>query len=63
MHEDSIFGHEAPSRISVYLWCGEFNRGRSSIKDEIGEDCSKSVIFPKTIDAVRKLILQNEHMT
>ena len=31
---NSIFGNEAPSRTSVYRWCGEFNRGRSSLQDE-----------------------------
>ena len=28
---NSIFGDEALSRISVYRWYGEFNRGRSSL--------------------------------
>ena len=27
---NSIFGDEDPSRTSVYLWYGEFNRGRCS---------------------------------
>ena len=31
---NSIFDDEAPSRTSVYGWCGEFNRGRSSLQDE-----------------------------
>ena len=47
---NSIFRDEAPSRTSVYRWCGEFNRGRSSHQDEFRERLSKSVV-PETIDA------------
>ena len=50
---NSIFGDEAPSRISVYRWNGEFNRGRSLLQDEFHEGRPKSVVVPKTIDAVR----------
>ena len=57
---NSIFGDEAPSRTSFYLWYGEFNRDRSSLQYE---GCPKSVVVPKTIDAVRHLILQDRHVT
>ena len=60
---NSIFGDEAPSRISVYRWYGEFNRGRSSLQDEFREGRPKSVVVPETIDAVRQLILQDRHVT
>ena len=60
---NSIFGDKALSRTSVYRWYGEFNRGRSSFQDEFREGCPKSVVVPKTIDAVRQLILQDRHVT
>ena len=60
---NSIFGVEAPSRISVYRWYGEFNRGRSSLQDEFREGRPKSVFVPETIDAVRQLILQHHDVT
>ena len=31
---NSIFGDEAPSKISVYRWYCEFNQGRSLLQDE-----------------------------
>ena len=58
-----IFADEAPSRTSVYRWYGEFNRGRSSLQDEFREGRPKSAVVPKTIDAVRELILQDRHVT
>ena len=56
---NSIFGDEAPSRVWVYRWYGEFNRGR---RDECSEDCPKSDVVPETIDAVCQLILQDRHV-
>ena len=44
------------------VYC-EFNRGRSSLQHEFREGCPKSVVVPKTIDAVRQLILQDCHVT
>ena len=60
---NSIFGDEAPSTTSVCRWCGVFNRGRSSLQDEFHEGHPKSVVVPKTIAAVRQLILQDRHVT
>ena len=51
-----MFGYEAPLSTSV---C----RCRSSFQDEFHEGCPKSVVVPKTINAVRQLILQDRHMT
>lgn len=59
----STFGDEAPSKTTVYHWFGEFNRGRSSLTDELKEGRPKSVVVPKNIDAVRELIKQDRHMT
>ena len=60
---NSIFGDEAPSRTSVYRWCGEFHRGCSSLQDEFRNGRPKSVVVPETIDAVRQLILQDRPVT
>ena len=60
---NSIFGTEAPSRTSIYRWYGEFNQGRSSLQDEFREGHPKSVVVPKTVDAVRQLIQQDRHVT
>ena len=54
-----VFGDEVSSRTSGYQWCGEFNRGRSSLLDEFPEGRPKSIVVPETIDAVRQLILQD----
>ena len=60
---NSFFGDEAPSRTSVYRWHGEFNRGRSSLQDQFREGRPKSIVAPKTMEAVRQLILQDCHAT
>ena len=53
---NSIFDNEALSRTSsVYRWYGEFNRGRSLLQDEFRKS--------RPIDAVRKLILEDRHVT
>ena len=60
---NSIFGDEAPLRISFYRWYGEFKQGNSSLQDEFREGRPKSVVVPETIDAVRQLILQGRHVS
>ena len=50
-----------PSRTSVFRWYGEFNRARSSRRDEFRKGRPKSVVISETIDAVRQLILQDCH--
>lgn len=59
----SLYGEEAPSRATVFRWYAEFNRGRTSLKDEFKEGRPKSVVVPENIDAVKHLILQNRHVT
>ena len=49
----SIFGDEAPSKISVYRQYDEFNRDRSSLQDEFREGRPKSGVVTETIVAVR----------
>lgn len=52
---NTIFGYEAPSRVSVYRLYGEFNRG-SSIQDKFREGRPKSVVIPKTNGTVHEMI-------
>ena len=60
---NSIFGNEAQSKTSVYRCYGEFNRGRSSLRNEFRANRPKSVVVSEIIDAVRQLILQDRHVT
>lgn len=60
---NSSFGDGAPWKTIVYRCYGEFNRDRISLQYEFSEGPPKSVDFTKTIDVVRKLILQNRHVT
>ena len=59
----SAFDNEAPSKASVYNWFNEFKRGRLSLKDEEKPGRPKTVVTPENIDAVRKLIEQDRHVT
>lgn len=59
----SAFGDEAPSRSSVFSWYNEFKRGRHSLKDEPREGRPISAVTPENIDAVRKLIEEDRHVT
>ena len=53
---NSIFGNGAPLKTRVYLWDGEFNRGRSALQNEFRKVRPKLVVVPETIDAMRQLI-------
>ena len=57
------FGNEAPSEKTIYNWFAEFRRGRESVSDESREGRPKSVVNPKNIDAVRKMIEEDRHVT
>ena len=46
--------------LSIYF---EFNQDRSSLQDEFREGRSKPFVVPKTIGAVRQMILQDRHVT
>jgi histone-lysine N-methyltransferase SETMAR len=57
------FGNEAPSKTMVYNWYNEFKRKRKSLKDEPREGRPKTAVVPENIDAVRKLIEVDRHVT
>ena len=57
------FGDKAPSKTRVYEWYKVFKFGRTSLKDEPREGRPKSVVVTENIDAVRKLIEEDRHVT
>ena len=44
-------------------WFNEFNYGRGSLKDEVREGRPKAAVVSENIDAVRRLIMQDRHVT
>ena len=57
----SLYGDKAPSYSIVKNLFNEFNRGRSSLKDEFRE--GPPAVVPDNIDAVHELIMQDHHVT
>ena len=57
------FGDAAPSLGNVYKWYNEFKRGRHYLKDEPHTGRPKSAVVPETIDAVRRMIEEDRHIT
>ncbi|CAH1990392.1 unnamed protein product [Acanthoscelides obtectus] len=49
----SVFGNEAPHQSTISRWYGEFKRVRVSLSDDPREN----------VDAVRKLIIKDRHVT
>ncbi|CAH1959164.1 unnamed protein product [Acanthoscelides obtectus] len=47
----SVFGNEAPHQSTISRWYGEFKRGRVSL------------ITQENVDAVRKLVIEERHVT
>lgn len=59
----SVFGNEAPSRTSVYRWYSEFQRGRDRLTDNPREGRPKTAVTQENIEAVRKMITEDRHVT
>ncbi|KAF8794101.1 hypothetical protein HNY73_002116 [Argiope bruennichi] len=53
-----MFGAEK----TVYNWFSEFLRGLASVSDESREGRPKSVVIPRNVDAVRKMIEEDRHV-
>ncbi|CAH1955779.1 unnamed protein product [Acanthoscelides obtectus] len=49
----SVFGNESPYHSTIFRWYGEFKGGRVSLSDDPREN----------VDAVRKLIMEDRHVT
>lgn len=57
------FGEKAPSLATVYNWFAEFNRGRNSLADERHEGRPITVATEETIEAVRRMIAEDNRIT
>ncbi|CAH1982735.1 unnamed protein product [Acanthoscelides obtectus] len=59
----SVFGNDAPHQSTISRWYGEFKRGRVSLSDDPRVGAPKTAITQKNVDAVRKLIIEDRHVT
>ena len=59
----STFGDKAPSLATVKNWYNGFKREKTSLKDEFREGRPNTAVVPENIDAVRKLIEEDRHVT
>ncbi|CAH2011466.1 unnamed protein product [Acanthoscelides obtectus] len=59
----SVFGNEAPHQSTISRWYGEFKRGRVSLSDDPGVGAPKTAVTQENVDAVRKLIIEDRHVT
>ncbi|CAH1985254.1 unnamed protein product [Acanthoscelides obtectus] len=59
----SVFGNEAPHQSTISRWYGEFKRGRVSLSDHPRVGAPKTAVTQENVDAVRKLIIEDRHVT
>ncbi|CAH1985567.1 unnamed protein product [Acanthoscelides obtectus] len=59
----SVFGNEAPHQSTISRWYGEFKRGRVNLSDEPRVGAPKMAVTQENVDAVRKLIIEDRHVT
>ncbi|CAH1999243.1 unnamed protein product [Acanthoscelides obtectus] len=59
----SVFGNEAPHQSTISRWYGEFKRGRVSLCDDSRVSAIKTAVTQENVDAVRKLIVEDRHVT
>ncbi|CAH1958315.1 unnamed protein product [Acanthoscelides obtectus] len=59
----SVFGNEVPHQSTISRWYGEFKRGRVSLEDDPRVGAPKTAVTQENIDAVRKLITEDRHVT
>ncbi|CAH1991501.1 unnamed protein product [Acanthoscelides obtectus] len=59
----SVFGNEAPHKSTISRWYGEFKRGRVSLSDHPRVGAPKTAVTQENVDAVRKLIIKDGHVT
>ncbi|CAH1984799.1 unnamed protein product [Acanthoscelides obtectus] len=59
----SVFGNETPHQSTISRWYGEFKRGRVSLSDDPRVGAPKTVVTQENVDAVRKLIIEDRHVT
>ncbi|CAH2014762.1 unnamed protein product, partial [Acanthoscelides obtectus] len=59
----SVSGNEAPHQSTISRWYGEFKRGRVSLSDDPRVGAPKTAVTQENVDAVRKLIIEDRHVT
>ncbi|CAH1995549.1 unnamed protein product [Acanthoscelides obtectus] len=59
----AVFGNEAPHQSTISRWYGEFKRGRVSLSDDPRVGAPKTAVTEENVDAVRKLIIEDRHVT
>ncbi|CAH1973066.1 unnamed protein product [Acanthoscelides obtectus] len=59
----SVFGNEAPHQSTISHWYEEFERGRVSLSDDPRVGAPKTAVTQENVDAVRKLIIEDRHVT
>ncbi|GBP71998.1 Putative uncharacterized protein FLJ37770 [Eumeta japonica] len=59
----TAFGAEAPCKMTIYNWFAEFKRGRVNLRDEFRDGRPSTAANNKNIDAVRRMIDTDRHVT
>ncbi|CAH1997966.1 unnamed protein product [Acanthoscelides obtectus] len=59
----SVFGNEAPHQSTISRWYGEFKRGRVTLSDDPRMGAPKTAVTQENVDAMRKLIIEDRHVT
>ncbi|CAH2015084.1 unnamed protein product, partial [Acanthoscelides obtectus] len=59
----SVFGNEAPYQFTIFRWYEESKRGRVSLSDDPRVGAPQTVVTQENVDAVRKLIIEDRHVT
>ncbi|CAH1995228.1 unnamed protein product, partial [Acanthoscelides obtectus] len=52
-----------PHQSTIFHWYGEYKRERVSLSDEPRAGAPKTPVIQKNVDAVRKLIIEDRHVT
>ncbi|CAH2005396.1 unnamed protein product [Acanthoscelides obtectus] len=59
----SVFDNEAPHQSTISRWYVEFKRGRVSLSNDRRVGAPKTAVTQENVDAVRKLIIEDRHVT
>ncbi|CAH1972975.1 unnamed protein product [Acanthoscelides obtectus] len=59
----SVFDNKAPHQSTISRWYGKFERGRVSLSDDPRVGAPKTAVTQENVVAVRKLIIEDRHVT
>ncbi|GBP22090.1 Rho guanine nucleotide exchange factor 17 [Eumeta japonica] len=59
----TVFGDEAPYKTSINIWFAEIKRDCVNLSDEFRDGCLFTSVNDKNIDAVRRMIETDRHVT